>query len=166
MVMIEPVSPDAPAASTIVRAYMLDVASRWFGRPATTREVDQALLDEPCDDLDGDAGVLFLATEDDQPIGCVGVRFTAGVAELTKVFTLPAHRGRGVGSRLLRAAEEACRERGISTVRLDTRADLGEACALYGRLGFESVDAFNDEPYSDRWYSKALDRGAHQSMTG
>jgi hypothetical protein len=27
---------------------------------------------------------------------------------------------------------------------------------MYERNGFERVHAFNDEPYSDRWYSKTL----------
>ncbi|WP_442786084.1 GNAT family N-acetyltransferase [Microbacterium sp. SL62] len=69
---------------------------------------------------------------------------------------MPAHRGRGIGAQLLHAVEEACQERAITTLRLDTRAALAEACAMYERNGFGRVDAFNDEPYSDRWYSKTL----------
>lgn len=74
---------------------------------------------------------------------------------------LTCFRAGGIGSiaersRLLRAVEQACRERVVSTLRLDTRAALSEACAMYERNGFERVDAFNDEPYSDRWYSKTL----------
>lgn len=37
---------------------------------------------------------------------------------------------------------------------------LKEACALYERSGFEPVVVFNDEPYSDRWYTKALTRAS------
>ena len=55
------------------------------------------------------------------------------------------------------AVEQACRERAVGTLRLDTRAALEEACAMYERNGFERVDAFSDEPYSDRWYSKTLE---------
>lgn len=156
MITIETVAPDATIAADIVRDYMLDVAARWYGRPATNDEVDQALRDEPYDDLRGHTGTLLVAVEGELPLGCAGVRFIGEVAELTKVFTSSAHRGRGIGSQLLHAAEEACRERTIATLRLDTRAALAEACAMYERNGFLRVDAFNDEPYSDRWYSKVL----------
>ena len=143
-------------AHRLIRAYMTDVASRWYGRPASPEEVEQALVDEPYDDLRGPSGALFVALEGTHGIGCAGVRFAARYAELTKFSTLPDHRGRGVGSLLLQAIEGACRARAIDTLRLDTRAALHEACALYERAGFERVDAFNDEPFSDRWYSKAL----------
>lgn len=153
---IQAAAPGARAADAIVRAYMQDVASRWYGRSATPEEVEQALRDEPYDDLQGDTGVFLVAMEDDRAIGCAGARFLGDVAELTKVFTLPSHRGKGAGSQLLRATERACRDRGITTLRLDTRAELREACALYERTGFARVEPFNDEPYSDRWYSKDL----------
>lgn len=129
-VSIEITRPDSTAAKSIVRAYMADVASRWYGRAATPDEIDRALTDEPFDDLQGDTGILLVATENGQPIACAGARFTKGVAELTKVFTLPDHRNKGAGSRLLRALEEVSQERGARILRLDTRAELVEACAL------------------------------------
>lgn len=135
---------------------MSDVASRWNGQPATGVEVDPALHDEPSDDLGGATGVLLVAGEGGSALGGAGVRFLGEAAELTKVFTSSSRRGRGVGSQLLRDVEEACRERGIGILRLHTRAALTEACGMYERNGFERVGAFNDEPYSDRWYSKTL----------
>lgn len=156
MFTIEASTPGSFEADSIVRAYMLDVASRWYGRPATAGEVDQAMRDEPYGDLRGDTGLFLVATENGRAFACAGVRFIDDVAELTKVFTLPSHRGNGTGSQLLRALEQACRDRGVNTLRLDTRAELAQACALYERAGFVRVKAFNNQPYSDRWYSKAL----------
>jgi GNAT superfamily N-acetyltransferase len=156
VITIETVAPESPMAAQIVHDYMSDVVSRWYGRPATGDELDQALRDEPSDDLQGVTGMLLVAVDGERPVGCAGVRFLGSAAELTKVFTSPSHRGRGVGSQLLRAVERACRERAVGTLRLDTRAALTEACAMYERNGFERVGAFNNEPYSDRWYSKTL----------
>lgn len=161
---IRPVPPGSPPADAIVRAYLADVASRYYGRPATPDEVDQVLRDEPYADLQGDTGVFLVAVrgdavQGDRAVACAGARFGAGVAELTKVFTLPSHRGQGLGRRLVRHVETLCRERGIGAVRLDTRSDLGEACALYESLGYERVAPFNDEPYSDRWYRTRLGPG-------
>lgn len=158
MLTIAAAAPGSPAADSIVRAYMTDVASGWHGRPATEDEVGQALRDEPYDDLRGTTGLLVVAFAgaDPEPVACAGVRFLDPAAELTKVFTLPAWRGRGIGAALLDAVEHACRMRGVRTLRLDTRAELAEACALYERRGFRRVEPFNDEPYSDRWYRKLL----------
>ncbi len=156
MLTIETVLPGAPAAVRILRRYTTEVASRWYGRPATDEEVDQALRDEPSDDLTGATGVLLVALDDGEPVACAGARLRGDVAELTKVFTLSESRGRGIGGRVVRAVERACLERGVGTVQLDTRGELAEACALYERLGYRRVDPFNDEPYSDRWYRKSL----------
>ena len=158
MLTIETVHPDEPVAESILRRYTTDVASRWYGRPATEDEVDQALRDEPSDDLTGTTGVLLVALDDGEPVGCAGARFLGDVAELTKVFTRGEARGRGVGRQLVQAVERACVELGIDVVRLDTRGELAEACALYERLGYRRVGPFNAEPYSDRWYAKQVDR--------
>lgn len=148
--------PGTPMAEAVVREYLHDVASRYYGRPATSAEVDEVLRDEPYADLEGDRGVLLVAVQDDRAVACAGARFVGDVAELTKVFTLPGHRGQGLGRLLVERVELICRERDLTAVRLDTRADLTEACALYERLGYTRVASFNDERYSDRWYLKPL----------
>lgn len=155
-VFVETAHPGSAGSDAIVRAYLTEVASRWYGRVAASAEVDRALDEEPYDDLQGDSGVFLVAADGGAVVGCAGVRFVGAVGELTKVFTLPEHRGRGVGSTLLRHVEDVCRGRGITSLRLDTRAELAEACALYERLGFVRVPPFNDDPYSDRWYTKSL----------
>lgn len=157
MPTIEIAPPGTPAADAIVRDYLSDVASRFYGRPATSAEVDQALRDEPYGDLTAPAGVFLLAFEADEPVACAGARFVGDVAELTKIFTRPVWRGRGLGAQLVGMLEEAAREHGARTVRLDTRGELAEACALYERLGYARVTAFNADPYSDRWYAKSLE---------
>ncbi|OIH94498.1 GNAT family N-acetyltransferase [Curtobacterium sp. MCBA15_001] len=155
---LQPVRPGTPTAESVVRRYLAEVASRWYGRPATRSEIDQTILDEPYDDLCGDTGVFVVATDDGAPVACAGARFLDGTAELTKVFTEPSRRGQGLGGRMLRAVEDHCRAAGMTAVRLDTRAELSEACALYERNGYVQVEPFNDDPYSDRWYAKSLRR--------
>lgn len=149
-------SPSLHPGSGLDRARVHErgVASRYYGLQATPSEVDRALEEEPYEDLTGKTGVFLIASEADKPIACAGARFAADTAELTKVYTLPGWRGRGVGRELIAGIEAVARGREIRTIRLDTRSDLVEACALYERLGFERVPAFNDEPYSDRWYAK------------
>lgn len=56
-------------------------------------------------------------------------------AEIAKLMTLVGHRGRGIGTRLMRAAEDLAIEKGRSLLVLDTATEEG-ASGLYERLGF------------------------------
>jgi ribosomal protein S18 acetylase RimI-like enzyme len=56
-------------------------------------------------------------------------------AEIAKLMTRPSHRGRGVASALVRAAERLAVERSRTLLVLDTAID-GGATALYEGLGF------------------------------
>jgi ribosomal protein S18 acetylase RimI-like enzyme len=56
-------------------------------------------------------------------------------AEIAKLMTRVSHRGRGVATALMRAAERAAIENGRTLLVLDT-AEEGGASALYARLGF------------------------------
>ena len=156
MITIDVATPGSAPADAIVRAYLADVVARYHGRPATDAEVDATLRDEPYDDLQGATGTVLLARQDGLAVGCAGIRVRGDGAELTKVFTLESCRGRGVATELLAHLEQHARDRGARVARLDTRSDLVEACALYERRGYARVPAYSVEPYSDRWYAKAL----------
>lgn len=56
-------------------------------------------------------------------------------AEIAKMMTLPSHRGRGVASALLKAAEALAVEHGRTMLVLDTASDEG-ASGFYERMGF------------------------------
>jgi ribosomal protein S18 acetylase RimI-like enzyme len=56
-------------------------------------------------------------------------------AEIAKMMTRPANRGRGIASALLRAAEEEAARRSRTLLVLDTATD-GGASSLYERLGY------------------------------
>ncbi|TPK21154.1 GNAT family N-acetyltransferase [Mesorhizobium sp. B2-5-9] len=56
-------------------------------------------------------------------------------AEIAKLMTSVAQRGRGVGTRLMRAAERLAAEKGRTLLVLDTASEEG-ASGLYEKLGF------------------------------
>jgi len=56
-------------------------------------------------------------------------------AEIAKLMTRVDHRGRGVGTRLMRAAEHLAVEKGRTLLVLDTATEEG-ASGLYEKLGF------------------------------
>ncbi|MGZ4273178.1 MAG: GNAT family N-acetyltransferase, partial [Solirubrobacteraceae bacterium] len=140
-----------------LRAYMEDVVSRYWRRQATSGELDRAMREDPSDDLTGETGLFVVAVVDGEPVGCGGVRFKAdGIAELTRMWVAPHIRRRGLAARIVAHLEHQAVARDRTRMRLDTRSDLAEARALYARLGYREVAPFNDGPYAEHWFEKAL----------
>lgn len=59
---------------------------------------------------------------------------------LEELYVLPAHRNRGIGSRVLEAALDLARARGCLAVELEVEASHARAARLYARAGFEALD--------------------------
>ena len=148
--------PDTDDAATLLREYMAEMVRRWHGRPERPAEVTEALAEMPSDDLAPPTGLLLLARHDGQLAGCAGLRWCPGWAELTRVYVRPGHRGTGGGAALLAAVETYARAAGAHRIRLDTRADLVEARALYARHGYREIPAFTAGPYAQHWFEKLL----------
>jgi GNAT superfamily N-acetyltransferase len=99
-VLIEVLAPGASAASQILRSYIDDVASRYYGRQATDEEIDVSLREDPSIDLALPSGVFLVARQRDAVLGCAGLRFQPeGVGEVKRLFVTPAARGIGLGAR-------------------------------------------------------------------
>lgn len=153
-VVVDPRSDEGRAA---VRRFYIDIVGRYWGRPATDAEVEQAMLDEPSDDLRGEGGFLLLVCDGSRVVGCGGVRvIEPGVGELTRIFIDATSRGRGAGRILISELESISARRGVHTLRLTVRDDLVEAHQLYQRLGYASVDPFSTSPYADHHLAKKL----------
>ena len=151
-------------SSALLRDYLVDVSDRWFrlheDRDSTPEEIEQSLAEMPSDDLAPPRGAFVVARSEERLVGCAGVRLVADrpdVAELKRMYVRPEVRGGGLAAALLGAAEDAARELGATTVRLDTRLDLVEARMLYLRHGYLEAPAFNEDDYAEVWYAKLLD---------
>ena len=157
MPVITLTDPSSAEALAIIRSYYDDIVTRYHGRPVTEAELDEILLDEPSDDLQGETGAFLVAFEIDDAVGCCGIRYIdADTAELTRVFVAPQARGRGLARLFIDELESIARGTGRTVIRLDVRSDLVEARGLYARLGFREVPAFNDSPYAGYWMAKNL----------
>lgn len=151
-------SPGAEEARRILRAYFDEAASRYYGRPATGDEIGAAMSEDPSDDLAPPRGLLLVAKEKGADVlGCAGLRLLPGhAAEVKRVFVVPAARRLGLATQLLDCLEEHALRHQVSVLRLDTRRDLVEARRLYARHGYREVAPFNNGPYADHWFEKAL----------
>jgi GNAT superfamily N-acetyltransferase len=152
-------SLEHPDAARMLRAYMTEMVDRYHGGPMPAWRVDEAMAEDPNDDL----AVFLVAYRGAGPggteaVGCAGLRvLPAGIGEVKRMYVHPGARRGGVGRALLEALAGHARERGLGVLRLDTRSDLVEARALYVRHGFVEIPAYNDGPYAEHWYEKRLD---------
>jgi GNAT superfamily N-acetyltransferase len=101
-----------------------------------------------------DISVVLVARDDDaNALGCGALRVLGdGVAEVKRMYVAPAARGRGVAKAVLAGLEEAARERGWTTLRLETGPRQPEAIGLYSQAGYRPIEAFGayvDAPDAD-----------------
>ncbi len=91
-----------------------------------------------------DVSMVLVARDDDgTAVGCGALRALGGdVAEVKRMFVVPAARGRGVSKLLLAGLEDAARARGWTTLRLETGPRQPEAIALYEGAGYRAIPAF------------------------
>jgi len=102
-------------------------------------------------------GTFLLAWSDGLPLGCVGLKGNGGtVGEIKRLWIAPSARGLGLAKRLMGAVESAAHTLSMNTLRLDTNSALPEAVALYRNGGWHEIPRFNDDPYPDHFFEKAL----------
>ncbi|WP_433678022.1 hypothetical protein [Nocardia sp. CA-119907] len=82
---VEPVEPRSPEAAAVLRLYLAEMISRYYGRPTDDAEIDRHLADgHGSDDLSPPTGLLLLARRGGEAVGCVGLRrLDARTVELT-----------------------------------------------------------------------------------
>jgi GNAT superfamily N-acetyltransferase len=104
------------------------------------------------DDFHAPGGLFVVARLDGRSVGCGGVRSLEGtIAEIKRMYVDPAARRRGIGRRILARLEDAAREAGYRTARLETGLARPEAIALYDAAGYQRIPPFGeyrDDPLS------------------
>lgn len=84
---------------------------------------------------------LVVAEDDGAVVGTAhwrryAAQVLSGNAQLSKLMTLPAARGRGIGRLVTRAVIEDARAAGVEVLTLDCRGNNHGALRLYADLGF------------------------------
>ena len=129
----EAVDWDDPDVQRLAAAQQEEVRARYDGKGEPGRAPSAA-----------DVSVVLLVRDDDgTAIGCGALRALGdGVAEVKRMYVVPAARGRGVSTAVLRGLEDAARERGWTTLRLETGPRQPEAIGLYTGAGYRPIEAF------------------------
>jgi putative acetyltransferase len=98
----------------------------------------------PFEQLFEDNVRFFAARVDGVAVGCGGVAFYDGFAEVKRMFTRPTARRLGVAAAVLRKLEAEAKGAGYTVLRLETGMYQDEAIAFYERKGFTECAAFGD----------------------
>jgi putative acetyltransferase len=85
---------------------------------------------------------FFVARIGQQAAGCGAVALFDGYAELKRMYTREAARGRGVGKALLARIEAEARAAAKPWLRLETGTEQAAAIRLYEGYGFRPCGAF------------------------
>ncbi|NNK67303.1 MAG: GNAT family N-acetyltransferase [Rhodobacteraceae bacterium] len=101
---------------------------------------------------------FFVARMDGEPVGCVALVDQVYYGEVKRLFVDQAARGYGIASALMAALEQAARDVGLRTVRLETGDALAGAVAAYRNRGYQSRGAFGEyaENAVSRFFEKHL----------
>ena len=133
-IKIRPARYDEPAVVALLVHVLAELADRYGGTGDDT-PVAAADFVPP-------AGAFFVAGSADELIGCAGWRRHGDDAELKRMFTAKAARGRGLARRLLATIEDSAREAGCKRVILETGDRQPEAVGLYESAGYVRIDDF------------------------
>ena len=108
-------------------------------------------FDQEMDDFPGEyafpKGCLFIAMDENQPVGCVALRDLGdGICEMKRLYVIPDYRARHIGKQLAQTVIEAAGELGYDRIRLDTIPSMKQANVLYKALGFKKITPYRFNP--------------------
>jgi DNA-binding MarR family transcriptional regulator len=151
VVEIRECDPGDPDARFCLDTYFAELARRFDGGFDPTRK---PFADE---EMTRPAGLLLVATLHGDPVGCGALTFLPEhVAYIKRMWVAHSVRGLGLGRRLLTELENRAQSNGAHRLQLETKDVLQEAIGLYTSAGYREVPPFNDEPYADHWFEKAI----------
>jgi putative acetyltransferase len=86
--------------------------------------------------------MFFIARRDGEPVGCGGVSFENGLAEVKRMYVRPQARGRGIAGALLARLIAEAQTRAATRLVLETGDAQHAAIRFYQRAGFSQCAAF------------------------
>jgi putative acetyltransferase len=104
---------------------------------------------------------LFIARDDGAAVAMGALRRHGdGIAEVKRMYTLPSHRGQGLGRAIVAEIEKLARAEGFARLVLETGSNFDAAKHVYESAGFKPCDALLDYPPSawNAFYEKPLNQ--------
>jgi putative acetyltransferase len=132
-VIVRAVEWEDPASVSLRAAQRAEIAER-YGTP------DSEPGPAP---TASDIAVFLVAFDGAEPVGCGGLRpIDERHGEVKRMFVPPSRRGSGVSVAILRALEDAARDRGWDRLVLETGDRQPDAIRFYEREGYTRIPNF------------------------
>ncbi|MGQ0833109.1 MAG: GNAT family N-acetyltransferase [Microthrixaceae bacterium] len=142
---------DTEVATSLVAALNAEVVDRYAAPGAIAAQDDESYHAEVTPELvSRPLGVFVVAYLAGDPAGCGALKpfdGLPGVAEVKRMYTVPAARRRGVSGAVLARLETIAWDLGYLRMQLETGTAQPEAIALYERRGWHRIEAYG--PYCD-----------------
>ena len=145
-----PLSPDVRRLIAELNAFLLALTPAEFCSHLSVEEMAASHT------------TVFVARDQGAAVACGALRRHAdGIGEVKRMYTEPAHQGRGIGARILGEIEGLARREGLMRLVLETGHRHPAAWRLYERAGFSRCPQVLDYPPSPYsvFYAKTMARG-------
>jgi putative acetyltransferase len=91
-------------------------------------------------------GIFLVVLDDDRLVGTGALkRMDPSTAELKRLWLLEEYQGRGIGYQVVMRLFAFAREKGYSSIRLQTSPEQTRAITFYKNLGFHEIECYNDK---------------------
>jgi ribosomal protein S18 acetylase RimI-like enzyme len=93
-------------------------------------------------------GALFIATYNATPVGCIALQplQEVGTCEMKRLYVDPEYRNLKIGEALVNTLLLEAKSLDYTLMKLDTLERLEAAIKLYQKFGFETVNAYYENP--------------------
>jgi GNAT superfamily N-acetyltransferase len=139
--------PDAPSVQTLVRRSYAVYRTRMNRPPAPVNQDYSEVLGET---------VSWLAEADNALVGVIVSRFYADHLLIENVAVLPSAQGHGVGTQLLKVAEDHALAHGVHEIRLYTNEAMTENLVFYPRRGYREIGRAEQDGYRRVFFRKVI----------
>ncbi len=157
--MWEVVSPSSERARRALWSYIEDIASRYYGRPATAAEVEAALRDDPSEDLTQPTGLFLVAQQNHKIVACAGLRLLPGLSVRSRGSTSYVQRGGEVSAPVSWASLNASpTSTAVHDCAWTPAATSWRPAGSTSASATERSPPFNEGKYAEHWFEKTLTR--------
>lgn len=104
------------------------IEEKLFSQPWSQKAFEELLTHEYCHYL--------VATENDRPVGCVGMTLLCGEADVDKVMVDPNFQNKGVCTALFEALFQWGEKLQVQAYTLEVRVSNAKAIHVYEKMGF------------------------------
>ncbi|MFY9242598.1 MAG: GNAT family N-acetyltransferase [Polaribacter sp.] len=112
----------------------------WLQKFELYEKADDELLDNPNVYIDNGATIL-LAQINNTIIGTICLNpINKTSYEILKFAVVDGYKGLGIGRKLMQICIDACKEKGVETIILESSSKLQNALIMYKKFGFQHIE--------------------------